>query len=387
MSTHHAHASTSVAGESRQAATQRVTIVGMSVNIVLVVAQIIGGIVTASQALIADAIHTLSDLVSDIVVLFAAHHAGKDADANHPYGHGRIETLATVIIGLLLGGVAVAIFTQAWERLFGDAPLVTPNVWAMGFAALAIIGKEGLYHYTMHVAKRIHSPMLKANAWHHRSDAFSSVVVLLAVGGAQLGLPWLDAVAAMLVAVMIFYMAIQLILESTSELVDTGLEPNEVEAIRQFIRAIDGVENVHLLRTRHMGGRVLADVHLQVDGQISVSEGHHIGETVMYRLRKQFPSISDVVVHIDPEDDETAHPCANLPSRLELLETLRAHPATAPLWAYVEDIILHYIDGKIALDLLLRATPAQETLADFEHACKTVGCIERVTFFSRVAPQ
>lgn len=387
MSTQHAHLSTAADGESRQAATQRVTLVGMTVNIVLVIAQIIGGIITASQALIADAIHTLSDLVSDVVVLFAAHHAGKDADANHPYGHGRIETLATVIIGLLLGGVAVAIFTQAWERLFGSAPLVTPNVWAMGFAALAIIGKEGLYHYTMHVAKRIHSPLLKANAWHHRSDAFSSVVVLLAVGGAQLGLPWLDAVAAMLVAVMIFYMAIQLILESTSELVDTGLEQSEVETIRQFICAIDGVENVHLLRTRRMGGRVLADVHLQVDGQISVSEGHHIGETVMYRLRKQFPSISDVVVHIDPEDDETAHPCANLPSRLELLDALRAQPATAPLWAHVEDIMLHYINGRIALDLLLHTTPAQETLADFEHACKTVDCIERVAFFSKIAPK
>ncbi|MFN3785598.1 MAG: cation diffusion facilitator family transporter [Thiothrix sp.] len=385
MSTQHSHLDVAAEGKSRQAATQQVTFVGMAVNITLVIAQIIGGIFTASQALIADAIHTLSDLVSDAVVLFAAYHAGKDADANHPYGHGRIETLATVIIGLLLGGVAVAIFTQAGERLLGDAPPVTPNVWAMGFAALAILGKEALYHYTMHVAKRIHSPLLKANAWHHRSDAFSSAVVLLAVGGAQFGLPWLDAAAAMLVAVMIFYMAIQLILESTSELVDTGLEPNEVETIRQFICDINGVENVHLLRTRRMGGRVLADVHLQVDGQISVSEGHHIGETVMYRLRKQFPSISDVVVHIDPEDDETTHPCANLPSRLELLDTLRAQAATAPLWAHVENILLHYIDGKIALDLLLHTMPAQEMLADFEHACKTVDCIERVTFFSRVA--
>ncbi|HRJ51251.1 MAG TPA: cation diffusion facilitator family transporter [Candidatus Thiothrix moscowensis] len=381
---HHLHDAPD-SGESRQSVTRRVALVGMSVNIFLVIAQVIGGIITASQALIADAMHTLSDLVGDIVVLVAAHHAGKAADANHPYGHGRIETLATVILGLLLSGVAVVILMQAWERLFGGEPLVTPDAWAMAFALLAIIGKEGLYHYTVHVAKRIHSPMLKASAWHHRSDAISSVLVLLAIAGAQLGFAWLDAAAAMIVAAMIFYMAIQLILESTSELVDTGLEPQEVQDIHDFICAINGVENVHLLRTRRMGGRVLADVHLQVDGRISVSEGHHIGETVMYRLRKQFPSISDVVVHIDPEDDETAHPCKNLPSRAELREKLQAIPSTAPFWSYVNDLTLHYIDGKISIDLILNGIPTQETLADFEHACKTVGCIERVVFLTRIA--
>lgn len=381
---HHLHDAPD-SGESRQSVTRRVALVGMSVNIFLVIAQVIGGIITASQALIADAMHTLSDLVGDIVVLVAAHHAGKAADANHPYGHGRIETLATVILGLLLSGVAVVILMQAWERLFGGEPLVTPDAWAMAFALLAIIGKEGLYHYTVHVAKRIHSPMLKASAWHHRSDAISSVLVLLAIAGAQLGFAWLDATAAMIVAAMIFYMAIQLILESTSELVDTGLEPQEVQDIHDFICAINGVENVHLLRTRRMGGRVLADVHLQVDGRISVSEGHHIGETVMYRLRKQFPSISDVVVHIDPEDDETAHPCKNLPSRAELREKLQAIPSTAPFWSYVHDLTLHYIDGKISIDLILNGIPAQETLADFEHACKTVGCIERVVFLTQIA--
>jgi hypothetical protein len=226
--------------------------------------------------------------------------------------------------------------------------------------------------------------LLKANAWHHRSDAISSVLVFLAIGGAQLGFPWLDSVAAIIVAAMIFYMAIQLILESTSELVDTGLDTQDVDDIRHFICAIDGVENVHLLRTRRMGGRVLADVHLQVDGRISVSEGHHIGETVMYRLRKQFPSISDVVIHIDPEDDETVHPCKNLPSRAKLLNTLQAFPATASLLTSTENITLHYNGGKLQLELVLQAPPSAEVIVAFRQACSNIPTIEQINIFTKV---
>lgn len=379
----HQHAATD---NSRQTVTRRVAMVGMATNLFLAVAQIIGGIATHSQALVADAMHTLSDLVGDIVVLFAAQQAGKAADANHPYGHGRIETLATVILGLLLGGVAVVLFLQAWERLFGGVPLPTPSAWAMAFALLAIVGKETLYHYTVHIAKRIHSPMLHASAWHHRSDALSSVLVLLALAGTQVGFPWLDAVAAIIVAGMIFYMAVQLLLESTSELVDTGLDSAELDAIRSTICATPGVENLHMLRTRRMAGRVLADAHLQVNGRLSVSEGHHIGETVVRRLRQQFPSLSDIVVHIDPEDDEQQHPCAHLPSRAELLARLKDIPSTAAVWDRATDLTLHYIGGKITLDLILRDAPPAQALADFTQACQTIGCIEQVNFYQQIAP-
>lgn len=381
---HHTLADTPTEDNSRKAVTQRVAFVGMGVNLFLVITQIIGGILTHSQALVADAMHTLSDLIGDVVVLVAAHHAGKAADANHPYGHGRIETLATVILGLLLGGVAAAIFLQAWDRLTGHSPLITPEPWAMAIAALAIIGKEGLYHYTVHIAKRISSPMLKASAWHHRSDAISSVLVLLAIGGAQLGYPWLDSAAAIVVAAMIFYMAIQLILESTSELVDTGLDTQEVQEIRDFIYTINGVENVHLLRTRRMGGRVLADVHLQVDGRISVSEGHHIGETVMYRLRRQFPIISDVIIHIDPEDDETAHPCKNLPSRADLLVQLQALPAATALLPSIDALTLHYNGGKLQLEIVLTETPSVDALNAFKQASTSIPTIEEIQFFTKL---
>ena len=389
MSHHHTHhvealpEAAHVSREERQSATRRVTLVGAALNTVLSVAQIAGGFFTQSQALIADGFHTLSDLVSDFVVLFASHIAHQEADDNHPYGHGRIETLATVILGLMLAGVAVAIFMQAWGRMFSGAPLPIPQAIALAFAAVAIIGKEALYHYTMRTAKRIHSPMLKANAWHHRSDAISSVIVLLGIAGAQFGYPWLDPVAAMAVAAMILYMAGQLILESTSELVDTGLAPEEVQEIHDFIADIEGVENVHLLRTRRMGGRVLADAHLQVNGKISVSEGHFISDQVMYRLRKRFPDIKDVIIHIDPEDDETGHPCQDLPSREALLAELQAIPSSAALWPTIEDFTLHYNAGKLQLEVMLKEMPSSEALKGFQQACTSITSIKHVSFFTK----
>jgi cation diffusion facilitator family transporter len=371
---------------TRQAITRRVALVGMAVNLFLTIAQIIGGIWAHSQALIADALHTLSDLIGDIVVLFASHHAAKDADEDHPYGHGRIETVATVVLGLLLAVVSAFIFYSAIERLLGHAPLVRPSPIAMGFAALAIIGKEALYQYTIYIAKRVQSPMLKASAWHHRSDAISSILVLIAIGGAQLGYPWLDAVAAILVAIMIFYMALQLILESTSELIDAGLAPDQVQEIRDYIHSLNGVESLHFLRTRRMGGQVLADVHLQVNGRISVSEGHYIGEAALYKLKNKFPMISDVVVHIDCEDDEAGSPSRNLPSRRRLLEQIHSLSETALVWPFVQDLTLHYINGKVSIDLFITGQIDKQALQAFLQASKQVQALSEVKCFQQYAP-
>lgn len=369
---------------ARQQITQRVAFVGMGVNIVLVIAQIIGGILTHSQALIADAMHTLSDLVGDLIVFFAAHHAGKKADANHPYGHGRIETLATVVLGLLLGGVAVVILLKAWGRLTGDAPLVIPEASAMFFAALAIFGKEALYQYTVRIAQKIRSPMLKASAWHHRSDALSSVLVLAAIGGAQLGYAWLDAVAAIIIAVMIFYMAVQLLLESTSELVDTGLSTEESNKIIDYIHTLPGVKNVHMLRTRKMGGNVFADAHIQVSRHISVSEGHKIAEYVTHQLENHFPEVTDVTVHIDPEDDEEGEVSIELPSRQELVEALEANPLSQPLQVQSLKLGLHYLDGKIELDVYVHPNASPALLNDFRQACAQLGYIGAVKFYTEI---
>ncbi len=167
--------------QDRYEATRKVTLVGVAVNICLSLVQLVGGFFASSQALIADGVHTLSDLASDFVVLFAAKMANQDADEDHPYGHGRFETLATVILGLALAGVAVGIMFNAASRLLNPEHLTQPTSIALIFAALAIVAKEGLYHYTMRIANRFNSKMLEANAWHHRSDAYSSIPVAVSV--------------------------------------------------------------------------------------------------------------------------------------------------------------------------------------------------------------
>jgi divalent metal cation (Fe/Co/Zn/Cd) transporter len=202
-----------------------------------------------------------------------------------------------------------------------------------------------------------------ANAWHSRSDAISSVVVLLGVAGTMAGLPYLDAIAAIGVALMIAKIAWDLSWKSARELIDTALDAQEVDAIRSKILAVDGVRELHMLRTRRSGSDALVDVHLLVDPTLSVSEGHQIGEMVRYRLIGEIEDVADVTIHIDPEDDENASPCGKLPLRDEILGRLRANWQSIVDGNGIEDVTLHYLDGKIHVDVVLplavATTPAQ----------------------------
>jgi len=367
---------------SRYEQTRNVTIVGIIVNIFLSMAQLIGGFFSHSQALIADGIHTLSDLASDFVVLIAAKMANKDADDDHPYGHGRFETVATVVLGLALAGVAIGIALNAIDRLLNPETLLQPEPLALFFAALAILSKEGLYQYTMRVAKQIDSKMLQANAWHHRSDAISSILVALGVAGSIfLKIPWLDAAAAILVAIMIFYMGLRLIFDSTMELVDTALEPEKIEEIKQFISTLEGVEQMHMLRTRKMGNQVLADVHVQVNSYLSVSEGHYIAENVMQKLRKKFPEVSDITVHIDPEDDETTIPSYGLPSRNNVMKDIYPGLQELGIDHDIQNIMLHYVDGKIEVDIFLKNSHSQDVLQILKNKIGEMEYIRSVSIY------
>ena len=371
--------------QTRYQATRNVTLVGAIVNLALATAQLLGGIFAHSQALIADGLHTLSDLASDFVVLMAAKMADKDADDDHPYGHGRFETVATVILGLALAGVAVGISMSAIGRLMNPERLLQPQPIALLFVALAIVSKEGLYHYTMSVANRIDSKMLKANAWHHRSDAISSVLVAIGVAGSVFfEMPWLDAAAAIVVAVMIFYMGARLILHSTMELVDTALETEKTDTIKSFIGEIEGVEHMHLLRTRKMGNDVLADVHLQVNPYLSVSEGHYIAENVIYKLGSQFPEIADITVHIDPEDDETASLSNKLPSRHQLMAKIFPQIQALELGQDIQNIILHYINGKIEIEIILKRSYPYKTLLSLKNFCEELEEVRSTTIFQQM---
>ncbi len=277
-------------------AKRRVTLVGAVINLLLSVGKIVGGIVGQSQALIADGVHSLSDLLSDALVLFASRWGSLEADHNHPYGHERIETLATLGVGLLLLAVGAGFLIDSVGRLLNPERLWTPGWLAFGIAVLSVLTKEGLYHYTVRVARQTGSSLLRANAWHHRSDAFSSVVVIIGIGGALAGLLWLDAVAAAIVGIMLGWVGWRLLGEAATELVDTGLSERELDALAETIDAVDGVRGHGRLRSRRMGGRIFVDVRVLVDGQLTVREGHKIAEQVRLRVIDQLPGNADVVV-------------------------------------------------------------------------------------------
>ncbi len=371
--------------QERYDETRNVTLTGIVVNVLLSVAQLVGGVVASSQALIADGLHTLSDLASDFVVLFAAKLASKDADDDHPYGHERIETVATVILGLALAGVAVGIAMNAVERLMHPENLLQPTLLAVVFALFAIVAKEGLYQYTTYIAEKIDSNLLRANAWHHRSDAMSSLMVAVGVSTSVFfQVPWLDAIAAILVAVMIFYMGARLILDSTMELVDTSVDLDKVAKIKAFISELEGVESLHLLRTRKMGSKVLADVHIQVNSFLSVSEGHYIAENVITKTAKAFPEMTDITVHIDPEDDEACSLCTELPSRNQLMSELYPHLQESGLTKRIENIALHYIGGKVDVEIYLASEATKEQTAVLVSGCKKCEVVGDVFVYQKI---
>jgi cation diffusion facilitator family transporter len=342
---------------------RRVTWAGAVVNVTLAIAKILLGWIGHSQALIADGIHSISDLVSDAMVLVAAKHASHGADAEHPYGHARFETAATVFLGVLLLTVAAGIALDAGRRLLEPAQLLAPGVLALVGVIGSIVIKEWLYHYTMRVAARTRSSMLRANAWHHRSDAISSIVVLFGIIGVMLGFPYLDAAAAITVALMIAKIGWDLGGRSLRELVDTALDPDRVTAIREAILSVNGVAALHLLRSRRMGADALVDVHILVDPTVSVSEGHHIGEAVRSRLIGEFDEISDVTVHVDPEDDERVDPSLALPLRDEVVQQLHERWSAIPIAQRIEEINLHYLDGRIQVDVVLPLSVLDERSA------------------------
>ena len=337
----------------RYRASRRVTLVSMLTNALLVVGQVAVGIVGHSQALVADGMHTLADLSTDLLVLYALKHSAKEADEEHPYGHARIETAVTLVLGAILLLVGAGIAVRAGMRLMDPETFVLPTAITLWVSGFTIIAKEGLYQYTMRTARRFDSDMLKASAWHHRSDAISSIIVFLGIAGTIAGIHVLDALAALVVAVFVAKIGIQLGWPAISELVDTGLGKEQLQRIRRTILSVDGVRELHLLRTRRIGGRALVDVHIIVDEQISVSEGHYISELVRARLVHEIDVVADALVHIDPEDDTQIMPARDLPSRTAVQATLKSYFKDIEAAQHIEQITLHYVGGRLRIELLL----------------------------------
>nr|VFK55552.1 MAG: cation diffusion facilitator family transporter [Candidatus Kentron sp. TUN] len=352
--------------EERYRATRRITHIGSALDLGLAVAKMTVGWLAQSQALIADGVHSLSDLLTNVLVLFAAKEAHREADEQHPYGHERIEAMATVGLGVILVLVALGIGFDAIRRLFRPELLLQPGVWALAVAAISVLMKEGIYRYTMHVARKLRSNLLRANAWHSRSDAISSIVVIIGVAGAMAGLSYVDAIAAVVVAIMIAKIGIELAWGSIRELIDTGVEEQELTHIQNAILQVDGVETLHMLRTRRMGSNVLVDVHIKLsNSRISVSEGHQISEIVTARLIDSMEEVTDVTVHIDPEDDEATPSNCDLPLRNEFVERLRRCWSSIDAANHIRQVNLHYLHGKIHVEIVLPiAIVTNETKTD-----------------------
>lgn len=340
----------------RFVAAQKSTWVSIAINLMLTFFQVVGGFFAHSQALMADGLHSLSDLLSDVLVLYANRHGNRHADANHPYGHARVETAATLILGAFLALLGVVLLVAAAMRLQQPNALMAVNPLALTIAVLALVAKESMFRYMLSVAKRVRSQMLVANAWHARSDAASSLVVIVGVAGNLLGFTFLDLVAAAVVGVMIAHMGGKLAFEAMTELIDTGLGEEEVAAIGQTLLDTHGVRGLHELRTRKMADNALVDAHIIVDPKISVSEGHYIAEAARNAVLKNH-HVLDVMVHIDPEDDLLAKPNTHLPSRPELLTYLADRLGNLDLPD--KRVVLHYLDGKVDAEIVMTTTQQQ----------------------------
>jgi len=347
---------------------RRVTLVGMAVDFLLGVGKIIIGLLASSQAVVADGIHSLSDVITDIFVLIVTRIANSKPDREHPYGHARFETLGTVLLGLVLLLVAAALAYDNISLAIQGAGDATPGWAALVITLASIISKEWLFHYTRKAGEKIRSNLLIANAWHSRTDMFSSLVVLIGVAGAMLGISWLDAVAAVIVALIIGKIGLSLILGSLRELVDTGLSVEETDAIKQEIVSMEGVRSAHNLRTRQMGADIFLDVHIRVGPTISVSEGHQIGEWVTKRLLQRFQSIKDLTYHIDAEDDRDIEIDASeplLPLRSSVIAELERHwPHLAAMAQDDKHFTLHYLNDKIDIDIFIASDVVLKPAAD-----------------------
>ena len=347
--------------QARDQAMRNTSVVGAVVNLVLTVVKVIFGIIGQSHALIADGVHSLADLSTDLMVWFAAKYSNQPADKEHPYGHARIETAFTVGLGVVLIVTAAGIVFDSAQRLLNPETLLQPTPIVLLIAVISILANEGLYQYTIRAAKQFNSGLLKANAWHHRSDAISSIVVLVGVAGSLMGLPYLDAFAALGVALMIGHIGWTQAWSSIRELVDTGMEPKTAAALKRIIGNVEGVRGVHMLRSRRMGGVYLIDVHIVVDERLSVSEGHKISEYVRLKLIDSHEDISNALVHIDPEDDSLAVLCADLPLRREVLADLRSVWTEELDASELDRAVLHYLNGQVHVDLVrsMQAVDAQ----------------------------
>jgi len=339
----------------RLRALSRVTVLAAVANLVLAALKGGVGLLAGSSVLIADAVHSLSDLMTDVVAFFSLRVAAKPPDEEHPYGHGRYETLGTVLLGVILLGAAAGIAWEASSR-FGQS--VVPAGIALWVAGLSVAVKEALFQITIRIGRRHESPLVIANAWHQRSDALSSIAALAGIAGARMGFPILDPAAAVVVAALIAKMAISLLGGAIREVTDTALQREMLRELGAGIRRLPGVVNLHELRARRMGPRILVDLHVQVDASTTVSDGHQVAERVRAFVFREHEGVSEVLVHIDAEPDENLTPGEQLARpRGEIESEVRRVAQQVDGVRAVTHVMAHFLERRVVLQVDIEVDP------------------------------
>ena len=326
--------------------------------------KIVVGFFANSAALVADGVHSLSDLATDFMVIAVLRISHQEPDEDHPWGHGRFETVGTTALGVVLILVGLGMAYELISNLFSGVAAEVPTWPALVVAAISIISKEWIFRYSLAVGKRLKSDLLIANAWHSRTDALSSIVVFVALIGAMLGWVWLDAVAAVLVAGLVMKIGWELVKRSLTELVDTALPEEQAAEFRAVVNEVEGIINVHDFKSRPMGSQIILEMHLQVAPHLSASEGHYLGDQAVCALTEAFPEISQVIFHIDTYNDEHLDElsCPIMPTRGTIREAVDAALIEAVGSCSGYQLHLYYSPKKV--DLEIRLLPAIQPLLD-----------------------
>lgn len=282
----------------------RLSRVGIFGNILLAAFKLFAGIFGKSGAMVSDAVHSLSDVFATLIAWIGVRLSRRAEDAEHPYGHERLECVASLLLGLILAGTGIGIGWSGIRKLSGEGGSIEiPTLLPLIAAVISIVVKEGMYQYTMHYAKALDSAAFKADAWHHRSDAISSVGSFIGIGLAKLGLPFMDPVASSIICLLILKVAFDISRDAVYKMLDTSCDNAFEQRLRTFIGSQDGVGRIDLLRTRQVGNRIYVDLEIAVKPDISLRDAHGIAERVHSAVEQEFPNVKHVMIHVNPEED------------------------------------------------------------------------------------
>ena len=282
----------------------RLSRVGIFGNVLLAAFKLFAGILGKSGAMVSDAVHSLSDVFATVIAWIGVRLSRRKEDTEHPYGHERLECVASLALGLILAGTGIGIGWSGIRKLLWDrGSIEIPTMLPLIAAVISIAVKEGMYQYTMHYARMLDSAAFKADAWHHRSDAISSVGSFIGIGMAKLGFPVMDPVASLIICALILKVAFEISRDAVSKMLDTACDNQFEQSLRTFVGAQDGVERIDLLHTRQFGNKIYVDLEIAVESDISLIDAHRIAERVHSAVEREFPNVKHVMIHVNPKED------------------------------------------------------------------------------------